>query len=138
MLGRGDATAEVGHVEQPEQHEEDEGNGENEANAEREARAPARRIGGNARRAADRARTWLFAFHAHLMPIPYHGAQVRQNPSLVARFGYVFSKPKWQEQFGKLPWYKPDPTFTEAKLSPLAKANVQKLKDLKAKHQGCQ
>ena len=55
-----------------------------------------------------------------------------------ARFGYVFSKPKWQQQFGKLPWYRPDPAFTEAKLPPVAKANVQKLKDLKAKRQGCQ
>ena len=55
-----------------------------------------------------------------------------------ARFGYVFSKPKWQQQFSKMPWYKPDPTFTEAKLPPVAKANVQKLKDLKAKRQGCQ
>jgi hypothetical protein len=57
---------------------------------------------------------------------------------IYARFGYVFSKPKWQEQFGKLPWYKPDPSFTEAKLPSVAKANVQKLKDLKAKRQGCQ
>jgi formylglycine-generating enzyme required for sulfatase activity len=57
---------------------------------------------------------------------------------IFARFGYVFAKPKWQQQFGKLPWYKPDPAFTEAKLSPVAKANVQKLKDLKAKRQGCQ
>jgi formylglycine-generating enzyme required for sulfatase activity len=55
-----------------------------------------------------------------------------------ARFGYVFSKPKWQQQFGKLSWYKPDPSFTEAKLPAVAKANVQKLKDLKAKKQGCQ
>jgi uncharacterized protein len=57
---------------------------------------------------------------------------------IYARFGYVFSKTKWQEQFGKQPWYKPDPSFTEAKLPPVAKANVQKLKDLKAKRQGCQ
>jgi len=57
---------------------------------------------------------------------------------IFARFGYVFAKPKWQQQFGKLPWYKPDPAFTEAKLPPVAKANVQKLKDLKAKRQGCQ
>ena len=26
--------------------------------------------------------------------------------------GHVFAKPKWQKQFGKLPWYKPDPSFT--------------------------
>jgi formylglycine-generating enzyme required for sulfatase activity len=57
---------------------------------------------------------------------------------IYARFGYVFAKPKWQQQFGKLPWYKPDPAFTEAKLPPVARANVQKLKDLKAKRQGCQ
>jgi hypothetical protein len=55
-----------------------------------------------------------------------------------AHFGYVFAKPKWQQQFSKMPWYKPDPAFTEAKLPPVAKANVQKLKDLKTKRQGCQ
>ncbi len=48
------------------------------------------------------------------------------------------SKPKWQKQFGRAAWYKPDPSFTEAKLPPVAKANVQKLKDLKAKKQGCE
>jgi sulfatase modifying factor 1 len=57
---------------------------------------------------------------------------------IFARYGYVFSKPKWQKQFGKAAWYKPDPSFTEAKLPPVAKANVQKLKDLKAKKQGCE
>jgi formylglycine-generating enzyme required for sulfatase activity len=57
---------------------------------------------------------------------------------IFARFGYVFSKPKWQKQFSALPWYKPDPAFTEAKLPPVAKANVQKLKDLKAKKHGCE
>jgi len=57
---------------------------------------------------------------------------------IFAHFGYVFAKPKWQQQFGKLSWYKPDPSFTEAKLPPVAKANVQKLKELKAKRQGCQ
>jgi formylglycine-generating enzyme required for sulfatase activity len=55
-----------------------------------------------------------------------------------AHFGYVFAKPKWQRQFSKMPWYKPDPAFTEAKLPPVAKANVQRLKDLKTKRQGCQ
>ncbi len=57
---------------------------------------------------------------------------------IFARFGYVFSKPEWQQRFGKLPWYRPDPKFSEAKLPPVVKANVQKLKDLKAKRQGCQ
>ena len=57
---------------------------------------------------------------------------------LFARFGYVFGKPQWQQRFAKLPWYKPDPAFTEAKLPPVVKANIQKLKDLKAKRQGCQ
>ncbi len=55
-----------------------------------------------------------------------------------ARFGYVFSNAKWQQRFGKLPWYKPDPSFTQDKLPPVAKANVQKLKDLKAKRHNCE
>jgi len=55
-----------------------------------------------------------------------------------ARFGYVFSKPRWQQQFSKLPWYKPDAGFSEAKLPPLAKANIKKLKELKAKRHGCE
>jgi hypothetical protein len=57
---------------------------------------------------------------------------------IYARFGYVFAKPKWQHQFSKMPWYKPDPAFTDAKLPSVAKANVQKLKDLKAQRRGCQ
>lgn len=39
---------------------------------------------------------------------------------------------------GKLPWYKPNPAFDPTKLSPVVKANVQKLKELKAKRRGCQ
>jgi formylglycine-generating enzyme required for sulfatase activity len=56
---------------------------------------------------------------------------------IFARFGFVFSKPKWQKQFGAMPWYKPDAGFTEAKLPPVARANVQRLKELKAKQHGC-
>jgi len=70
--------------------------------------------------------------------VPVCDAYDELRNCVYARFGYVFAKPKWQQQFGKLPWYKPDPAFTEAKLPPMAKANVQKLKDLKAKRQGCQ
>jgi ankyrin repeat protein len=56
---------------------------------------------------------------------------------IYARFGYVFAKPKWAEHFGKLPWYKPDPRFTEAKLPTVAKANIKKLKELKAEDERC-
>ena len=31
-----------------------------------------------------------------------------------------------------------DPSFAEAKLPPVAKANIAKLKELKAKRQGCE
>lgn len=57
---------------------------------------------------------------------------------LYARFGYVFAKSKWQKQFAGQPWYKPDPNFTEDKLPPVVKANVQKLKERKARRVGCQ
>ena len=57
---------------------------------------------------------------------------------IFARFGYVFAKPKWQKQFGKAAWYRPDPSFKEAKLPVVVKANVKKLKQLKAKRQGCE
>jgi hypothetical protein len=57
---------------------------------------------------------------------------------IYARFGYVFAKPRWRKQFGQLPWYKPDPAFTEAKLPAVAKANIKKLKALKAQRKGCQ
>jgi formylglycine-generating enzyme len=55
-----------------------------------------------------------------------------------ARFGYVFSKPRWQQQFASRPWYRADPAFSEAKLPSVVRANVQKLKELKAKRQGCE
>lgn len=57
---------------------------------------------------------------------------------IFARFGYVFAKPKWQQAFGKLPWYKPDPSFKEDKLSATVKGNIRKLKELKDKRIGCQ
>ncbi len=57
---------------------------------------------------------------------------------IYARYGYVFTSPRWKERFGKEPWYRPDPGFTEARLPAVARANVERLKELKAKKQGCQ
>jgi hypothetical protein len=57
---------------------------------------------------------------------------------IFARSGYVFAKPKWQKEFAQKPWYKPDPKFTQDKLSPVARDNVRRLQDLKAKRQDCQ
>ena len=57
---------------------------------------------------------------------------------IFARFGYVFTKPEYQQQYSKVRWYKPDPTFTPDKLPPAAKANVKKLQELKAKRIKCQ
>jgi hypothetical protein len=57
---------------------------------------------------------------------------------IFARFGYTFSKPKWQKRFGGLPWYRRDPAFNPAKLPPVVKANVQKLKELATERRGCE
>lgn len=41
-----------------------------------------------------------------------------------ARHGYVFTTAAWQQFFGALDWYTPDPTFTESRFSKLEKQNI--------------
>ncbi len=49
---------------------------------------------------------------------------------IYASYGRPFKKKKWQETFGKLAWYRPDPSYSDARLSPIAAANAKTLAGL--------
>lgn len=51
-----------------------------------------------------------------------------QRNCIYATAGYTFKKAKWQDTFGKLPWYKARPDFKETDLSRIATANIRELK----------
>ena len=51
--------------------------------------------------------------------------------SIYAAYGRAFKTPKWSQLFGKEPWYKVNPKYDDALLSPIAKKNVEKLKALR-------
>ncbi len=49
---------------------------------------------------------------------------------IYASYGRPFTTKKWQEQFGKLGWYKPDPSYADTRLAPVASANIKMLAKL--------
>jgi hypothetical protein len=56
---------------------------------------------------------------------------------IYARHGRPFKAPEWRKVFEKAPWYKADPTYTDDRLSPTAKANVRRLIELKKARHHC-
>lgn len=44
-----------------------------------------------------------------------------------ATYGRTFQKQQWRDAFEKQPWYQPDPAYSDARLSPVAEANIQEL-----------
>jgi hypothetical protein len=52
----------------------------------------------------------------------------RLRNEIFARHGRTFKDPDLRDYFGSFDWYKPDPTFTEASLSPLERANVDTIR----------
>jgi Ca-activated chloride channel family protein len=46
-----------------------------------------------------------------------------------ARHGYTFRAADLQATFGARPWYRPDPAYTEARLTSEDRANIQSIKD---------
>lgn len=55
-----------------------------------------------------------------------------------AWYGYPFGKAEWRERFEPFPWYQRREDFDASWLSPVAAANVDKLKQLKADKVGCE
>lgn len=47
--------------------------------------------------------------------------------TIEASLGKSFDDPRWQTYFSATPWYRPDPAFTEARLSSTARANMATL-----------
>ncbi len=61
----------------------------------------------------------------------------RMRNAIFASYGYVFSKDEWKNEFSSKNWYRPDPSFTEGRLSAVAKDNVAYLKKAAAEKTGC-
>lgn len=57
--------------------------------------------------------------------------------SIYAWYGRPFETPKWKDHFAKVSWYKVNPAYSDALLSPEAKRNVLLLKDMAEKSTGC-
>jgi hypothetical protein len=51
---------------------------------------------------------------------------------IYARQGYIFESPELMEYFRSMPWYKPDPNFTETLFSNIDKQNVELIKKYEA------
>ena len=51
---------------------------------------------------------------------------------IYATYGRPFEKEQWKQAFGSQPWYRPDPGYSDAKLSAMAKANVDEAQRRKA------
>lgn len=51
---------------------------------------------------------------------------------IYATYGRTFEKDQWKQAFGSQPWYRPDPGYSDAKLSPVAKANIAEAQRRKA------
>ncbi len=56
---------------------------------------------------------------------------------IYATYGRPFEKEQWKQAFGSQPWYTPDPGYTDAKLSPTAKINVEDAQRRKANKVMC-
>jgi hypothetical protein len=56
---------------------------------------------------------------------------------IYATYGRTFEKPQWRDAFGKEPWYRLDPAYTDARLSPVAEANIKELVRRKAEKVQC-
>ena len=56
---------------------------------------------------------------------------------IYATYGRPFEKEQWKQAFGSQPWYHPDPRYSDAKLSPTAKINVEDAQRRKANKVMC-
>lgn len=56
---------------------------------------------------------------------------------IFAFYGRTFESEEWRAFFAAKPWYKPDPAFTEERLSNVARSNVAYLKRAATEKIGC-
>jgi hypothetical protein len=57
---------------------------------------------------------------------------------IYARHGRPFKAPEWRKAFEGQPWYQVDAKYTDDRLSPVERANVRRLIELKKERHGCQ
>lgn len=70
--------------------------------------------------------------------VPDCGLWDEMRNGIYAYYGRPFESEKWARHFAQRSWYHPDPTYTDARLSAVAVANVALLKDMRAKKTACQ
>ncbi len=69
--------------------------------------------------------------------VPRCKAYDEMRNGIFAFYGRTFESEQWRAFFAAKPWYKPDPTFTEARLSAVARTNVAFLKRAATERIGC-
>jgi hypothetical protein len=69
--------------------------------------------------------------------VPSCKAYDEMRNGIFAFYGRTFDSEEWRAFFAKKSWYKPDPAFTEARLSAIARANIAYLKRAATEKIGC-
>lgn len=70
--------------------------------------------------------------------VPPCSAYDAMRNHIYARYGYDFNDPTWEQEFEKRDWYVQRKDFDPSWLSPAAKKNVEKLKQLKKDKVACE
>jgi hypothetical protein len=69
--------------------------------------------------------------------VPPCSAYDEMRNGIFAFYGRPFEKPEWRALFAKKSWYAADASFTEARLSDIAKKNVAFLKQAASEKRAC-
>jgi len=56
---------------------------------------------------------------------------------IYATTGYPSKDAEWRRRFEREPWYAADSTWTDDRISAVARQNIELLEQMKAKRQGC-
>ncbi|MEQ1564171.1 MAG: YARHG domain-containing protein [Myxococcota bacterium] len=80
---------------------------------------------------------WCCGLDWPFSDVPSCDAYAYMRNGIFARYGYPFTEEKWSEAFGAAPYYRRREDFDAAWLSPVAKRNVDVLKDKEDRHEGC-
>ena len=80
---------------------------------------------------------WCCSLDWPFSDVPGCDAYAYMRNGLYSRYGYPFSEPKWRDEFADEPYYRRREDFDPKWLSPAAKGNVEKLKQLEEDHVGC-
>ncbi|MCB9670469.1 MAG: YARHG domain-containing protein [Alphaproteobacteria bacterium] len=70
--------------------------------------------------------------------VPSCEAWASMRNAVFARYGYVFTKEKWQKRFEGQPWYRKNPAFDPSQMSEVARRNTALLKKNEEDHVMCE